>query len=245
MSGDNGNVTRPEAAARRIAEAVRAVSPGTRLGSKEELRRVCGVSVGTFNEALRLAQSRGLVEVRPGPGGGLFAAEQPPLVRLGNSVLALNSDECSVADAIRIRDHLDELIISDAAWHSSPADVARYRVQVAAMAEARDRSDIAGFMQANWHLHELLAQVNPSPLLRAIYLALLDVIRSHAVEVHAAGGHTTEELLGTRHQVHAALVDAIADGEPGLVRHAIAEHSVERANDYQRHVSSGRQEPAW
>jgi DNA-binding FadR family transcriptional regulator len=238
VSADRGGVTRPEAAARRIAEVAGSVSPGTRLGTKGDIRRMCGVSVGTFNEALRLAQSRGLVEVRPGPGGGLFAAEQPPLVRLGNSVLALNSDENSVSDAIRIRDHLDELIISDAAWHSSPADLARYRAQVAAMAESRDRSDSTAFMQANWRLHELLAQVNPSPMLRMIYLALLDVIRSHAVEVHAAPGHTVEELLGTRYQVHAALVDAIAGGDPDRLRHAIAEHSVDHTNDYERHLNA-------
>lgn len=236
---NSDNVTRSEAAARRIAEAAAAVPPGTRLGSKDEVRRMCGVSVGTLNEALRLAQSRGLVEVRPGPGGGLFAAEQPPLVRLGNSMLALNSDETSVADAIRIRDHLDELIIADAAWHSSPADVARYRTQVAAMAEARDRSDATAFMAANWHLHELLAQVNPSPLLRTMYLALLDVIRSQVVDVHAAGGHTTEELLGIRYQVHAALVDAIAEGDPGRLRRAITEHSVEHTNDSERHFNPG------
>ncbi len=66
--------------------------PGDRLGSKEELRQLCGVSVGTFNEAIRLLQARGLVSIRPGPGGGLFATEQSPMVRLGNSVLALDAE---------------------------------------------------------------------------------------------------------------------------------------------------------
>ncbi|WUX26907.1 GntR family transcriptional regulator [Streptomyces sp. NBC_01438] len=42
------------------------------------MRNQCGVSVGTFNEALRLLQSRGLVTVKPGPGGGLFSGEQSP-----------------------------------------------------------------------------------------------------------------------------------------------------------------------
>src|SRR5882757_6150164 len=67
-----------------IAAIAQAASPGARLGTKEEMRGRSGVSVGTFNEALRLLQSRGLVTVRPGPGGGLFAAQQSPMVRLGN-----------------------------------------------------------------------------------------------------------------------------------------------------------------
>src|SRR3546814_2652311 len=49
--------SRAEAAAEQIAELARSAAPGTRLGSREELRALCGVSVGTLHEALRLLQS--------------------------------------------------------------------------------------------------------------------------------------------------------------------------------------------
>src|ERR1700750_2176299 len=65
--------TRPEQAAEQLAALSAAAEPGSRLGTKEELRVRCGVSVGTFNEALRLVQARGLVTVRAGRGGGGFA----------------------------------------------------------------------------------------------------------------------------------------------------------------------------
>ncbi|MFF0452779.1 hypothetical protein [Nocardia africana] len=32
-------------------------------------------SVGTINEAIKLAQTRGIITSRPGPGGGLFACD--------------------------------------------------------------------------------------------------------------------------------------------------------------------------
>jgi DNA-binding FadR family transcriptional regulator len=92
--------TRPGQAAEQLAELAARAEPGTRLGTKEELRALCGVSVGTFNEALRLVQARGLVTVRAGRVGGLFASRQSPLVRLGNSVLAIDDDATSVADAL-------------------------------------------------------------------------------------------------------------------------------------------------
>lgn len=233
MSADGEALTRPERAARRIAELARGSGTGARLGTKDELRHTCGVSVGTLNEALRLAQSRGLIEVRPGPGGGIFAAEQSPLVRLGNSVLALDAEETSVADAIRIRDHLDRLVITDAAWHSSPADIAAYRAQLEAMAAAARDADATAFMEANWHLHELFVGVNPSPMVRAIYTPLLEIIRAHTLGIHAAEGHTADELMSTRHQVHVDLVEAIASGDTAGLQSAISAHSVEHANDYQ------------
>lgn len=241
MSADGEVLTRPERAAQRIAELVRATDAGARLGTKDELRHRCGVSVGTLNEALRLAQSRGLIDVRPGPGGGVFAAEQSPLVRLGNSVLALDAEATSVADAIRIRDNLEQLIITDAAWHSSPADMAAYRAQLAAMATAADRPDPAAFMTANWDLHELFVRVNPSPMLRAIYTPLLEIIRGHTIEIQAADGHTAEELMRTRYEVHADLVEAIASGDTARLQTAITAHSLEHANDYQAHGDQKQQ----
>jgi DNA-binding FadR family transcriptional regulator len=116
-SQPGATVTRSEYAARILAQLAERSSPGERLGTKVDLRESCGVSVGTFNEAVKLAQSRGYITARTGPGGGIFAAERSPIVRLGNSVLALSGDATTVADAVRIRDALDPLLVEDALWH--------------------------------------------------------------------------------------------------------------------------------
>src|ERR1700722_8386712 len=160
-SGRGPRLSRGEAvAAQLIAIAEEAVA-GDRLGSKEELRARCEVSVGTFNEAVRIAQSRGVISVRPGPGGGVFAAAQSPMVRLGNSVLALDTGQTSVAEAVRIRDALDPLLIEDALWHASPADIAELREILADMASAVHRLDPTAFVHANWSLHARIAPVSP------------------------------------------------------------------------------------
>ena len=78
-----GNSNRSEYAAALLAKLAERSSPGARLGTKVQLREMCEVSVGTFNEAVKLAQSRGYVTSRPGPGGGIFAAEPSAMVRLG------------------------------------------------------------------------------------------------------------------------------------------------------------------
>ena len=56
--------TRPEQAADQLAMLATSLKPGQRLGTKDDLRASCGVSVGTFNEALRMVQARGLITVR-------------------------------------------------------------------------------------------------------------------------------------------------------------------------------------
>ena len=220
-----GPVTRAELTAQRIADRARGAAPGARLGTKEELRELCGVSVGTFNEALRLLQSRGVVAVRPGPRGGLFVAEQSPMVRLGNKVLALDADAASVGDALRIRDALDPLLMIDAIAHSSPAAVSGYREQVAAMRAAGEARDGVGFMRANWRLHTLIAEVNPSPMLRSIYTALLDIVEGHIIAVRVAPEQPLAELIEDRCQLHADIVEAIAARDVDEVVRLAAAHS--------------------
>jgi DNA-binding FadR family transcriptional regulator len=217
--------TRTDLAAARLTAIAGAAAPGDRLGSKEELRIQCGVSVGTFNEAIRLLQARKLVTVRPGPGGGLFAAEPSPMVRLGNSVLALDGEQTSVADAVRIRDALDPLMIEDALWHSSPAAIAQMRAQVQRMNDAVDAQDPIAFIRANWGLHARIAAVSPNVMLRSLYSSLLDVIESHTLSVLPVSEQPLPEYIAHRYQLHASLVEAIAARDSGQALHLITEHN--------------------
>ncbi|MFD0636699.1 FadR/GntR family transcriptional regulator [Catenulispora yoronensis] len=193
------------------------------------MRARCGVSVGTFNEAIRIAQSRGILSVRPGPGGGLFVAVQSAMVRLGNSVLALDAGGTTVAEAVRIRDALDPLMIEDALWYASPADIAEMRGVVADMAAAVERDDPTAFIHANWRLHARIAAVSPHPVLRSLYVSLLDQIESHTLDVLPVSEQPLPAYIAERHALHAAIVDALDGRDRELALRLIAEHNTSNA----------------
>ncbi len=216
---------RAEGAAEQVAALVSAAEPGARLGTKEELRNQCGVSVGTFNEALRLLQSRGLVTVKPGPGGGLFSAEQSPMVRLGNSVLALDAQQSDVANAVRIRDALDPLLIEDALWHASPADISGLKDHIAAMEAAVGTADPVAFVHANWRLHAAIAAISPNALLSSLYSNLLDLIEAHTLTVLPASEEPLEHYIAHRHELHRDLVDALERRDRDAALRLIREHN--------------------
>jgi DNA-binding FadR family transcriptional regulator len=222
-------LSRAESAATQLIAIADAADAGDRLGSREELRARCQVSVGTFNEALRIAQSRGVISVRPGPGGGVFAAAQSPMVRLGNSVLALDADETSVAEAVRIRDALDPLLIEDALWYASPADIAEMREILADMASAAGRLDPTGFVHANWSLHARIAAVSPHAMLRSLYVNLLDQIESHTLAVLPASEQPLPDYVAARHVLHAALIDALEQRDHDRALSLITEHNTSNA----------------
>jgi DNA-binding FadR family transcriptional regulator len=217
-------LTRPEQAAEHLASMVLAAEPGDRLGTKDELRVSCGVSVGTFNEALRMVQARGLVTVRSGPGGGLFASQQSPLVRLGNAMLALDDDAASVADAFRLRHALDPLLVQDALEHASAHDIGKLRAELDEMKVAAASGDRTAFIRASWQLHIRLAQISPSALLRSFYLNLLDITDSHLLAAEYVQGEPLSDYMHSRYDVHVALVDAIAAHDPRALE-LVREHN--------------------
>jgi DNA-binding FadR family transcriptional regulator len=201
--------TRPEQAAEQLSAMAMSSEPGQRLGTKDELRANCGVSVGTFNEALRMVQARGLVTVRSGPGGGLFATAQSPMVRLGNSMLALGDEAASVADAFRLRHALDPLLVEDALEHASAHDIAALRAELDQMKVAAANGDSTGFVRANWALHARIAEISPSAMLRSFYLNLLEITESHLLAVMPEN-EELREYAQSRYELHVALIDAIA-----------------------------------
>lgn len=224
MMTDAG-LSRPEQTALVIGRLAEQLPPGARIGTKRELQERCGVSKGTFNEALQILQARGVITLRSGPGGGLFAAKPTPIARLGNSILALDAAQADVSGAVRIRDALDPLLIDDALEYGSAADIARMRMSLDEMQAAIDADDPMAFVRANWDLHAAIARITPDTVLRTLYLSLLEVIESHTLAVEEATEKSLPEYIVERHKLHVELVEALDRRDRERARQLIAEHS--------------------
>lgn len=218
------SITRSEAAARKIAQTLAEVRPGGRIGTKEQLRLRYGISVGTLNEALRLLQARGLVTVRPGPGGGLFASAPSPMARLGNLMLTLDSEDMSVADAVRVRNALHHLLIGDAIGDLTSADIAALRAILVDLAAAAEYGDDIAFVQASYALHTRIATMSSNRMLTSIYVGLLEVIEARTRLLVPPGVQSLQEFLADRYMLHAHLVDALAARDLAAALRLIAQH---------------------
>jgi DNA-binding FadR family transcriptional regulator len=220
---DDSRISRAEALARRLEAEILGVvvRPGDRLGTKEDLKERFGVAVATVNEAIRLLQARGLVDVRPGPRGGVFAREPSPFVRLGHQVLALKHEGVRAADCLQVREALDPAVVAEAVRHRSDGDAAELQERLRRMRAARD--DPTAFQRANWDLHRRIAEVSPNPILRSLYTLMLDVVSSELETVipDADFAAQTDELL----DLHQELVDAIVAGNQELAARAARRHA--------------------
>lgn len=204
---------------------VQALAPGHRIGTRQELCEQFGVAPATLGEALRVLRARGSVDLRPGPGGGIFVADQSPLIRLAHSVLRLRQTGAPVNDVIKVLDALDEAVVHDAVVHRTDDDIADLDDIMADL--ARHWHDPMEGLHGNWRLHRRIAEISPNAVLRTFYLNLVDYIEGETA------GSSDEDALAVpgfrqdtdeRLHIHEALIDAIRSGDLEAGREAVLDH---------------------
>lgn len=178
---------------------------GARIGTKDDLRLRYGVAAGTVNEAIRMLQERGLVEIKPGPGGGIFAATPAPRVRLNHLVLGVGERGAEVVDCLAVRDALDPLVAAEAAENCTPRAARDLYRHLDEMAE--HHLDPGPYLRANWALHRRLAKLGKNSVLQSIYITLLDYIESELSEVTPDSAFSRQAPLDV--DLHRRLVDAV------------------------------------
>lgn len=202
--------------------ADKGLAAGDALGTIESWRSESKFARTTVSEAIRLLVDRGVAEIRPGRGGGVFVARTGPVVRLRHTLLSVHGEATTLADAIAIREALEPLVVQDAARHRTSEDMPNLRSALHHLRETLGDHD--RFIRSVWALHEAIAHITPNEMLRAMYLAVLHVIRERAEHASSDAEHG-EDYRARRIAIHERLVDAIESGDRELTTRAIDEHA--------------------
>ncbi len=182
------------------------LAPGARLPSEREMMETFGVSRPTIREALRVAESLGLILVRHGDPGGPRVLGQPSLgvVRVLDSLLG--SELTSFSELVEARIVLEGTAARLAALKNSaelgPLDEA-YRQMVEA-------PDLSQFVEADALFHRRIAEIGGNRLLVLFLTALHDPI----VRLIASGlsPETEAESRAAILRAHTEILTAIRAG---------------------------------
>jgi DNA-binding FadR family transcriptional regulator len=191
-------------------------APGDRIGTKEDLRRRFGVAVATVNEAVRMLETHGLVEARPGPGGGVFVSGPATRLTLKHIVLGFKSGT-SYEECLEVRDALEPAIERHAARRATAADIRELELVLEQMAGSLDNP--RRFFAIHWGLHRQIGMLCGNAPLRAMYLSLVDFLEAQMNRAEFVD-FQSEPLL----KVHQEIVAAIAKGEGAQLERAVARH---------------------
>lgn len=199
-----------------IAEG--SLRPGERIPSERELVEQFDLSRPTVREGLRVAESLGLIQIRPGnPNGSIVVAKhQRGVTRVMESLLRGNL--ANLGNLIELRMILESSACFLAALGPSdrlqPLRDALSKMAAAADPEALESAD------ADFHMAEAAASGNP--FLALIIEAMADTIRaSIKVGLPSLGWPDAKETALDR---HAKILEAIEGGDADRARRVVLEN---------------------
>ena len=211
-------VSRAELVARELErEIADGLKAGDRLGTKDDLRKRFRVAVATLNEAVRLLEMRGLIEARPGPGGGVFVARPAARIAMSHVVLGFRTGTTSYEECLELRDALEPVVDSHAARYHRAHDIRELKRIVKSMEASVD--DSAAFFKCNWALHRRIAEMCRNGPLRHMYLALIDFLE-FSIDRAELSDFDGAAIVA----IHRDLVEAIDAGEGPRLDAAIEAH---------------------
>lgn len=193
------------------------LTPGVRLGTKDDLRQRFGVAVATINEAVRLMEMRGLVVARPGPGGGVFVNTASARANVSQLILGFNWGKATLADCVEVRNALEPLICRHAARDHRTQDIRALSKILDKMEASSD--DPHAYFEVNWEFHRRLATICKNAPLQSIYLIICDFLES------GLGDLEYEVIEPKRIAVHRRLLAAIDGGEGAKLETALRDHA--------------------
>jgi len=208
-----------------------AYPPGSLLPSQRELAEQLGVSRTSLREALSTLQGMGLVVVRPGKGMYVVAASQPtanpaapPDATESTAAPWRFSDTCALADVYQLRYVLEGFAARQAAQAVQPDDLTALRENLTQLCAAIAADDLARANQLDFDFHLAIAALSGNRAMTEVLRASSAVIReSQRLPFYqrAARGATGTE--------HAAILDALAQGQADLAQHAMTHHIISAA----------------
>lgn len=198
---------------------------GSQLASERELMVQFSVSRPTVREALRVLQSMGLVESKPGTRGGpLVLAPSPKTLRRSFSTM-LGTDALSIDELVQFRIVLEGSSFALAAQARTAEQLAVMRQAVERMAEAA-ASNAEDFASADLDFHEAVWAASGNQILHMSGQAVSGVLIG-MMQRDAEGEHHDNRVKLESARIDRTLFDAIEAGDARLAatlaRRAVAD----------------------
>lgn len=207
---------------------------GALLPSQRELAERLEVSRTSLREALSTLQGLGLVVSQPGKGmyvaeGGPSAAGNPPAARAWRF-----ADSHSINDVYQLRFALERFAARLAALVVEPDDLDFLRANLGSLAAAIEAGDLVQAAQLDFEFHTRIVAISGNR-------AIADVLHNSAEVMQESQRLPFYQRAARRATCdeHAAIIEALASGEPARAQEAMARHIVQAAQRAGVHFPTG------
>ncbi len=210
-ASDGGRRNLVASAVEGLRERIFAQAPGELIGSLPELARSLGVGIVTVQQAARILEHEGLLDVRRGPGGGYYGT-RPDAAALERSLAAyMRSQPASWQESLDMTSLLFNELCAAAAACREPELLAELRDFARRVPNAAGMEDVA---QRELEFQDLLFRMVDRPLFELLTRVTLRFSTSQPHESAYRGALGLETWIAGRRLI----IDAILRHDEALAR---------------------------
>ncbi len=190
--------------------------PGDRLPPEKELSDRLGLSRNSLREAVKALELIRVLDVRRGDGTYVTSLEPSLLLEAMSFVVDLHQDH-TVLDLFEVRRILEPTAAAMATLRATPDDVRRLREM---LSEVGPDTSVEDLVRHDVTFHGLISGLSGNTYLST----LLESLSGRTLRARIWRGLTEEHSVERTLAEHRAIIDAIALGNPELVRSWVTVH---------------------
>jgi GntR family transcriptional regulator, transcriptional repressor for pyruvate dehydrogenase complex len=214
-----------------------ALAEGCPLPTERELGERSGLSRASVREALRILESEGLIQTRPGRNGGA-SVRQPTADSIARSVgLFVRGRRIRLKSLLETREAIEPAVARLAALNRNDDDIAALKAAQARLKASQ--ADRAAYLEANVDWHLAVANASHNEPLIGFMAAISTVIQSATENPLLDSDEVRDQTIAA----HERILAAILAGDPAAAERRMARH-VRAYGDQMRDLAPGDSELA-
>jgi GntR family transcriptional regulator, transcriptional repressor for pyruvate dehydrogenase complex len=196
------------------------LAPGSSFGTEAELLEQFGVSRPTLRESLRILESQGVLELRPGPGGGIMVKKPSVDILARGLSVFLRLHEVPFIAVLKTREVIEPALAAEAATNGAEEDFDEMQDSIERMkAVGKDQH---AFVEENSVFHGIIARASGNEVME-IFWATISAL---AAGEHVGLKYTQGNMLHIA-AAHQGIVDACRARDSALAYERMKAHLTE------------------
>jgi GntR family transcriptional regulator, transcriptional repressor for pyruvate dehydrogenase complex len=192
------------------------LGPGSVLGTESDLLEQYDISRPTLRESLRILEAQGVLELRPGPKGGIIVSMPGTDILAHGLSVYLRMHDVPLAAVLQAREVIEPALAAEAAENGTEADFALMQASIDRMIEVDDQEQ---FLEENRTFHSLVAHASRNHVM---------IIFWSTISMVAAGeGHSIQYTPSNQKRVveaHQRILDACREGDSVAASACMRDH---------------------
>jgi GntR family transcriptional regulator, transcriptional repressor for pyruvate dehydrogenase complex len=194
------------------------LEPGSSFGTEAELLKQFDVSRPTLREGLKILEAQGVLQLRPGPRGGILVAT-PSIESLAHTLsVYLRLNNVPFVEILRTRITIEPHLVRDAALYGTEEHFREMEETIRRLENAEE-GDNEVIYRENRRFHDVIAKAASNPVMEMFWQTIRILVSGEGAGIKYTA-RNREHIVSS----HKRILEACRKRDPDAAQRLMADH---------------------